>query len=120
MYVYAFMLRCRHCYAAPFSAEGFGRTLIREVATEKARCVSSQTVPTQQFPHRPLNGDSPVETQNFASHEKVSARRGSDNVLTMGAFVARETQDFASLQANAIIKIIDYIYFMHVFMRYSA
>ena len=58
---------------------------------------SSQTVPAQQFPHHPLNGDSLVETQNFASHEKVFARRGSDNVLTVGAFVARETQDFASL-----------------------
>lgn len=27
MHVYAFMLRCRHSYAAPFSAEGFGRTV---------------------------------------------------------------------------------------------
>ena len=96
MYVYAFMLRCRHCYAAPFSAEGFGRTLIREVATEKARCVSSQTVPTQQFPHRPLNGDSPVETQNFASHGEVSTRKDNHNVLTVGAIVARETQNLAS------------------------
>ena len=58
---------------------------------------SSQTVPAQQFPHHPLNGDSLVETQNLASHEEVFARRGSDNVLTVGAFVARETQDFASL-----------------------
>jgi hypothetical protein len=58
---------------------------------------SSQTAPAQQFPHHPLNGDSLVETQNLASHEKVFARRGSDNVLTVGVFVARETQDFASL-----------------------
>ena len=35
--------------------------------------------------------------QNLASHEEVFARRGSDNVLTVGVFVARETQDFASL-----------------------
>ena len=34
--------------------------------------------------------------QNLASHEKVFARRGSDNVLTVGAFVACETQNFAS------------------------
>ena len=37
------------------------------------------------------------ETQDFASHEKVSTRMDNHNVLTMGAFVARETQDFASL-----------------------
>ena len=29
-------------------------------------------------------GDSLVETQDFASHEEVSARRGSDNVLMLG------------------------------------
>ena len=58
---------------------------------------SSQTVPTQQFPHHPLNGDSLVETQNLASHEEVSTKRDNHNVLTVGAFVARETQDFASL-----------------------
>ncbi len=97
MHVYAFMLRCRHSYAAPFSAEGFGRTMIREVATAKARCVSSQTVPVQQSLLHHLNGVRPVETQNFASHEGVSAKRDSDNVLTTGVFVARETQDFASL-----------------------
>ena len=37
------------------------------------------------------------ETQNFASHGEVSTRRDNHNVLTTGAFVARETQDFASL-----------------------
>ena len=37
------------------------------------------------------------ETQNLASHEEVSAKRDNHNVLTTGAFVARETQDFASL-----------------------
>ena len=58
---------------------------------------SSQTVPAQQFPHHPLNGDSLVETQNLASHEEVSTKRDNHNVLTVGAFVARETQDFASL-----------------------
>ena len=30
------------------------------------------------------DGVSPVETQNLASHEEVSARRGSDNVLMLG------------------------------------
>ena len=97
MHVYAFMLRCRHSYAAPFSAEGFGRILIREIATAKARCQVHKRFLHSSSPHHPLNGDSPVKTQNFASHEKVFARRGSDNVLTTGAFVARETQDFASL-----------------------
>ena len=48
-------------------------------------------------PAHPLNGDSLVETQDFASHGEVSARRGNHNVLTVGAIVARETQDFASL-----------------------
>ena len=37
------------------------------------------------------------ETQNFASHEEVSTKRDNHNVLTVGVFVARETQDFASL-----------------------
>ena len=37
------------------------------------------------------------ETQDFASHGEVSTRRDNHNVLTTGAFVARETQDFASL-----------------------
>ena len=37
------------------------------------------------------------ETQNFASHGEVSTRRDNHNVLTVGVFVARETQDFASL-----------------------
>mgnify|MGYP006999468766 CR=1 FL=1 len=33
---------------------------------------------------------------------EVSAKRDNHNVLTTGAFVARETQDFASLLAGAI------------------
>ena len=37
------------------------------------------------------------ETQDFASHEGVSTKRDNHNVLTVGAFVAWETQDFASL-----------------------
>ena len=97
MHVYAFMLRCRHSYAAPFSAEGFGQPLIREIAITKARCQVHKRFPHSSSPHHPLNGDSLVETQNLASHEKVSAKRGSDNVLTVGVFVACETQDFASL-----------------------
>ena len=97
MHVYAFMLRCRHSYAAPFSAEGFGRTMIREVAITKSRCQVHKRLPHSSSPHHPLNGDSPVETQNFASHEEVSTKRDNHNVLTVGAFVARETQDFASL-----------------------
>ena len=38
-----------------------------------------------------------VETQDFASHEKVSAIYIDRNVLIDIEFVARETQDFASL-----------------------
>ena len=38
-----------------------------------------------------------VETQDFASHEEVSAIYIDRNVLIDIEFVARETQDFASL-----------------------
>ena len=38
-----------------------------------------------------------VETQDFASHEKVSAIYIDRNMLIDIEFVARETQDFASL-----------------------
>ena len=44
-----------------------------------------------------LYGVSPVETQNLASHEEVCARRDRHDALMLGVFVARETQDFASL-----------------------
>ena len=43
------------------------------------------------------DGASPVETQDFASHGEVCARRKHHDVLMMTAFVACETQEFASL-----------------------
>ena len=49
------------------------------------------------------NGGSPVETQDFASHEKVSAIYIDRNVLIDIEFVACETQDFASLLLVSII-----------------
>ena len=39
-----------------------------------------------------------VETQNLASHKKVSAIYIDGNMLIEIEFIARETQDFASLQ----------------------
>ena len=39
-----------------------------------------------------------VETQNLASHKKVSTIFVDGNVLIYIEFIARETQDFASLQ----------------------
>ena len=80
-----------------FRQKDLNEQLIREVAITKSRCQVHKRFLHSSSPHHPLNGASPVETQNFASHEEVFARRGSDNVLTVGAFVARETQDFASL-----------------------
>ena len=44
-----------------------------------------------------------VETQDFASHKKVSAIYIDGNMLIEIESVARETQDFASLQAGAIV-----------------
>ena len=44
-----------------------------------------------------------VETQNLASHKKVSTIYIYGNVLIEIESVARETQDFASLQADAIV-----------------
>ena len=44
-----------------------------------------------------------VETQNLASHKKVSAIFVDGNMLIEIESVARETQDFASLQAVAIV-----------------
>ena len=44
-----------------------------------------------------------VETQDFASHKKVSPIYIDGNMLIEIESVARETQDFASLQAGAIV-----------------
>ncbi|OKZ25322.1 MAG: hypothetical protein BHV84_10205 [Prevotella sp. AG:487_50_53] len=44
-----------------------------------------------------------VETQNLASHEKVSPIYIYGNMLIEIESVARETQDFASLQAVAVV-----------------
>ena len=44
-----------------------------------------------------------VETQNFASHSYVSPIFIGGNMLMEIEFVARETQDFASLQAGAVV-----------------
>ena len=44
-----------------------------------------------------------VETQDFASHKKVRTIFVDGNVLIEIEFVARETQDFASLQADAVV-----------------
>ena len=44
-----------------------------------------------------------VETQDFASHQKVSPIYIDGNMLIEIEFVARETQDFASLQAGAVV-----------------
>ena len=44
-----------------------------------------------------------VETQNLASHEEVSAIRIDGKMLIDIEFVARETQDFASLLFTGII-----------------
>ena len=44
-----------------------------------------------------------VETQNFASHKKVSTIFVDGNMLIEIESVARETQDFASLQADAVV-----------------
>ena len=54
MHVYAFMLRCRHSYAAPFRQKGLDEPLIREIAITKSRCQvhkrfphsSSRTIPS--------------------------------------------------------------------------
>ena len=46
-----------------------------------------------------------VETQNFASHSYVSPIFIAGNMLMEIEFVACETQDFASLQAGAIVML---------------
>ena len=40
--------------------------------------------------------------QNFASHKQGGAINGGEDMSAVAAFFARETQDFASLQADAI------------------
>ena len=44
-----------------------------------------------------------VETQNLASRKKVSPIYIDGNMLIEIESVARETQDFASLQADAVV-----------------
>ena len=46
-----------------------------------------------------------VETQNFASHKRVCAIYCGDGMPFVAEFLVRETQDFASLQADAIVVI---------------
>ena len=46
-----------------------------------------------------------VETQNFASHKHGYAICLGDEIHFVAAFFVRETQDFASLQADAIVVI---------------
>ena len=46
-----------------------------------------------------------VETQNLASHKHGYAIYWSDEMPFVATFFVRETQDFASLQADAIVVI---------------
>ena len=46
-----------------------------------------------------------VETQNFASHKRGYAICLGDEIHFVAEFLVRETQDFASLQADAIVVI---------------
>ena len=46
-----------------------------------------------------------VETQNLASHDYVSPNFIDWSMLMEIGFVARETQDFASLQADAVVML---------------
>ena len=46
-----------------------------------------------------------VETQNFASHKHGYAIYWGDEIHFVAALFARETQDFASLLADAIVFI---------------
>ena len=46
-----------------------------------------------------------VETQNFASHKHGYAIYWSDEMPFVATFFVRETQNFASLQADAIVVI---------------
>ena len=43
-----------------------------------------------------------VETQNLASHKQGCAMNWDGYIPAVAAFIPRETQDFASLQADAI------------------
>ena len=58
---------------------------------------------TAQYPTTPRA--SKVETQNFASHKQTYAIYWDDETPVIVAFIARETQDFASLPADAIVII---------------
>ena len=49
-----------------FRQNDLDEQLIHEIATAKARCVSSQAAPAQHSLLHHLNGDSLVETQNLA------------------------------------------------------
>ena len=46
-----------------------------------------------------------VETQNFASHKRVYAIYCGDEMPFVAVIFVRETQNFASLQADAIVVI---------------
>ena len=52
-----------------------------------------------------IRRQSKVETQDFASHKQGYAIDRGDYVPVVGGFVACETQDFASLLADAVINI---------------
>ena len=52
-----------------------------------------------------IRWQSKVETQDFASHKQGYAIDRGDYVPVIAGFIARETQDFASLQADAVIII---------------
>ena len=43
-----------------------------------------------------------VETQNLASHKQGCAMNWDKDMPAVAAFIPRETQNFASLQADAI------------------
>ena len=52
-----------------------------------------------------IRRQSKVETQDFASHKQGYAIDRGDKMSVVAEFVARETQDFASLLADAVINI---------------
>ena len=59
---------------------------------------------TAQYPTTPRA--SKVETQNLASHKQTYAIYWDDETPVIVAFFACETQDFASLPADAIVIIV--------------
>ena len=58
---------------------------------------------TAQYPTTPHA--SKVETQNLASHKQPCSIYRDDETPVVGEFLACETQDFASLLADAIVVI---------------